>query len=70
MNHRPLLTTVLLSIAAISPLSADRLLERMPAVFERAAGQTRLLLESINDDKGLPHSFNANKGLVTVGPTG
>ena len=70
MNHRPLLTIVLLSIAAVSPLSADRLLERMPAVFERAAGQTRLLLESINDDKGLPHSFNANKGLVTVGPTG
>ena len=69
MKTFPLAAAILILVAPGSFLKADELLERMPAVIERAGAQTRLLLDSVSKDQGFPRTFTAEGKLVTVRPT-
>lgn len=60
----------LLALLALGSLhaEADPLLDRMPAVFERAASQTKLMLSKVESDPGLPRTLRADGSVLTVKP--
>jgi unsaturated chondroitin disaccharide hydrolase len=70
MMKLPLTTSIVVLLsAAHSVATADELLKQMPAVFERAGSQTRLLLESAKDSDGFPRTIKDDGKLVTVKAT-
>ncbi len=63
---RPLLYTSLVVFSSAAILPADDVLKQMPAVFERAASQTKVMLENVKDDPKFPRTLGADGKVKTV----
>jgi len=60
------LTLSLPSIAAVSAFAQDALMDRMPAVFDRAATQYNGMLEKLAGDPKFPRTIKPDGALVTT----
>jgi hypothetical protein len=63
---RSLLCTSLVVFSATATLPADDLLKQMPAVFERAGSQTKVMLENVKTDPLFPRTLGPDGKVKTV----
>lgn len=64
----PFLSLAATALVSISAHAEDALLERMPAIFERAASQYSGMLEKLGSDPDFPRTIKPDGSVVTVKP--
>jgi len=64
----PFLTLAASAWLSVSASAADALLEKMPAIFERAATQYTGMLEKVASDPKLPRTVKPDGSVLTVNP--
>jgi len=63
---RTIRNTALVFLFTVTVLPADELMNRMPAVFERAGSQTKVMLENVRQDPKFPRTLDADGKVRTV----
>jgi hypothetical protein len=64
----PVVLAVFSSLSSVALCAEDLLLQKLPAVFERAAVQYKGMLEKVEQDPNLPRTTKADGSVLSTKP--